>query len=205
MKLRMTNLISVAHQNKRRGGPAGAQLKAYKMQATLCRARGVPPEHNCVTCILYTRCLGEKPPEVEGFYCLRCWYLHQIWTYIISGWLMASNFLTLNPSKTKFLIIGRPTQLSKLCQILICLTTHQSHLWNLESALPNEMRQPSVDGLPECLALTRDPFHKRLKTLLQVISTLAIFSSFITAHGTQPGTPMDSDLRSTRPIDPFTI
>jgi hypothetical protein len=31
----------------------------------------------------------------------------------ISQW-MASNFLTLNPSKTEFLLIGLPTQLSKL-------------------------------------------------------------------------------------------
>ena len=36
-------------------------------------------------------------------------------------------------------------------------------LW---STLPNEMRQPSADGLSGCLALARGPFHKRLKTHL---------------------------------------
>ena len=36
-------------------------------------------------------------------------------------------------------------------------------LWSI---LPNEMRQPSDDGLSGCLALARGPFHKRLKTHL---------------------------------------
>ena len=41
------------------------------------------------------------------------------------------------------------------------------------------------------------PQASQNSSLPQVISTLAIFSSFITAPGTQPGTPMDSDLWST--------
>ena len=41
------------------------------------------------------------------------------------------------------------------------------------------------------------PQASQNSSLLQVISTLAIFSFFTIAPGTQPGTPMDSDSRST--------
>src|SRR5271157_3062664 len=48
----------------------------------------------------------------------------------ISQW-MASNFLTLNPSKTEFLIIGLPTNsLNFIFQILHFLTIHLSHPWH---------------------------------------------------------------------------
>ena len=61
--------------------------------------------------------------------------------------------------------------------------------------IPNRCASLSVDGQSRYLPLTRGPFHKCLKTsaLLQVISTLAIFT---TAPGTQPEMPMYSDLRS---------
>jgi hypothetical protein len=51
----------------------------------------------------------------------------------ISQW-MASNFLTLNPSKTEFLIIGLPTQLSKLHMPNLTLRRDNSSITPVDSA-----------------------------------------------------------------------
>ena len=55
---------------------------------------------------------------------------------------MAANFLTLNPSKTEFLIIGLPAQLSKLHMPHLTLPDNSSmHPWNQQEILVSSSTQ----------------------------------------------------------------
>jgi hypothetical protein len=72
-------------------------------------------------------------------------------------------------------------------------------LW---STLPNEMRQPSADGLSGCLALARGPFHKRLKTHLFLKSYPPEQSSLLSSlhlelNPERPWTPIYDQLFNT--------
>ena len=96
----------------------------------------------------------------------------------ISQW-MASNFLTLNPSKTEFLIIGLPTNsLNFICQILHFLTTHQSHPWNQQEISVSSSTQtfPSTNTylifqrLATIISVTSDAYAQPWTSTLPVPS-----------------------------------
>ena len=73
-----------------------------------------------------------------------------------------------------------------------------SFLWN---TLPKEMHQPSADDISVCLALTRGPFHKRLK-LISSPSHIHLSSLHLFHHCTWNSTRNAHGLRFT--INEFT-